>query len=239
MKDCFGARAAGPAIAPAPAFRLPVTISEGVLVGLARRKSSHNSRRPRGRSLASLRSALTASRRALARRPIFRHALPAGAGCARFRRRRRRGDRRRAQGGLWRHCGLCAQITATRRRPSTRRPTIADDQCPLCRFCRRGNGVSPTRPAGFAGPARSAARASARRRAATFFPHARPAKSGSGASPRRLRIVRRARFGVTHASLSDSRFITHVFSPIRLPSGALASAFVALGTVAAHAHGAI
>jgi hypothetical protein len=27
--------------------------------------------------------------------------------------------------------------------------------------------------------------------------------------------------------------------PIRLPSGALASAFVALGTVAAHAHGAI
>ena len=54
MKDCFGA-----AIAPAAAFGSPLTVSEGVLVSLARRKSALGTRRAR-QDLASFRSALTA-----------------------------------------------------------------------------------------------------------------------------------------------------------------------------------
>jgi hypothetical protein len=59
MKDCFGARPAGAPIAPTAAFGYLMTVSEGVLVGLARRKSALGTRRARG-GLASFRSALTA-----------------------------------------------------------------------------------------------------------------------------------------------------------------------------------
>jgi hypothetical protein len=63
MKECFAARPAGPAIAPTALFSYLLTASEGVLVGLARRKAAF------GTSLArrgSLGSALTAFAVALA-----------------------------------------------------------------------------------------------------------------------------------------------------------------------------
>ena len=81
MKECFVAPAGAP-IAPTAAFGYLMTVSEGVLVGLARRKSALGTRRAR-RGLASLPVGPDRlRRRAFACRPADRHALPAGAGRA-------------------------------------------------------------------------------------------------------------------------------------------------------------
>ena len=133
---------------------------------------------------------------------------------------------------------LCVQINDDKA-PAKHSPSgHCCDQCPLCRFAARGCGVCPARPAGFAREARQ--RRPCDPRAAWTRHSSRvsgPAKSGSGASPRSLTVVRRARFRVRSHSFRLEVHHSCLFSVSAWPSGALASAFVALGTVAAHAHG--
>jgi hypothetical protein len=163
-----------------------------------------------------------ASRRALAHRSAFRRCDTSGACCARLRWRRRRGDRRRAQGGLWRHC---ATLRPHQRRQGSGqalavRPLLRSMSALSLR--RPGCGVCPTKPAGFAGPARQRRpcdpRAAGPRHS---FRISCPAKSGSGASPRSLTVVRRARFGVRTHSFRLAVYHSCLFSVSACPRARL------------------
>ena len=132
MKDCFGAPA-GLAIAPTSAFGYLLT-ARRVFWWASRAGNQRLGRDAARRGLASFRSALTAvRRRACARRPADRHALPAGAGRAGLRRLRHGGDRRRSPGDIRRRRRLLRPYRRQRRAGAARPCNHCDDQCPLCR----------------------------------------------------------------------------------------------------------
>ena len=150
MKDCFGDVPPERQIAPPLQFGYLMSVSEGVLVEPSRAGNQRLGRDARGGALRRFRSPLTAlRRRAVARRPVGRHALPAGAG----RGRRRRAPTRRRSPPISRRSSATppasAPISTTRARPRRRRrAVIADDQCPLCRFAAQAVAfVPPDAPA--------------------------------------------------------------------------------------------
>src|SRR5271168_1332410 len=132
MKDCFG-RPAGLAIAPTAAFGYLMTVSEGVLVGLARRKSALGTRRAR-RGLASFRSALTAFLVTLSL-VVQLVAMPyqqalAGPAMAGSNTAAIAADLKAVFGDA---AGFCVHID-DKGAPSPQAPcNHCDDQCPLCR----------------------------------------------------------------------------------------------------------
>ena len=94
---------------------------------------------------------------------------------------------------------------------------------------RSGRSVCPARPAGLARVGSKAKRMrSARRLARRPSRISHPAKSGSGASPLSLTVIRRARPSARVRIPSDSRSPSMSLLHIRLAAGALAGAFAAL-----------
>ena len=147
MKECFGAPA-GPAIAPAAAFGYLMTVSEGVLVSLARRKSALGTRRAR-RGPASFRSALTAFVVALSL-VVQLIAMPyqqalAGPALAGSDTAAVAADLKAIFGDA---AGFCAHVD-DKSAPAPHGPcNHCDDQCPLCRsFAQAAAFVSPDAPA--------------------------------------------------------------------------------------------
>ena len=145
MKDCFGARPAGSdgPFALTAAFGYQLHPSEGVLVGLARRKSALGTRRAR-RGLASFRSALTAFTVALTLvvqliAMPYQQALAgpvlAGSDAAAI-----AADLRATFGDA---AGFCAHVD-DKGAPTPHGPcNHCDDQCPLCRLVAQAAAFVP------------------------------------------------------------------------------------------------
>ncbi len=134
---------AGAPIAPTAAFGYLMTVSEGVLVGLARRKSALGTQRAR-RGLASFRSALTAFRvtRSLVVPLIampYQQAL-AGPAMAGSNTAAIAADLKAVFGDA---AGFCAHID-DKGAPSPHAPcNHCDDQCPLCRIAAQATAFVP------------------------------------------------------------------------------------------------
>ena len=142
MKECFGAPAGAP-IAPTAAFGYLMTVSEGVLVGLARRKSALGKRRAR-RGLASFRSALTAFLVTLTlvvqlvampyQQALAGPAAPGSSTAAIA------ADLKAVFGDA---AGFCVHID-DKGAPSPQAPcNHCDDQCPLCRIAAQATAFVP------------------------------------------------------------------------------------------------
>ena len=132
---------------------------------------------------------------------------------------------------------LCVQINDDKA-PAKHAPSgHCCDQCPLCRFAAQAVAFVLPEPAGVAGAARQRRscdpRAARPRRSSRL---SRPAQSGSGASPRSLTVVRRARLSARARIPSDSRLSFMPIRIIRLAAGALGGASAAGLWLAPDAH---